>query len=282
MMNMNHGNLKIIKLGNALLICLAAWVLTGCEDVVKVDLDNVEPRLVIEAYITDNPPLAVAIITKSADFYDLSTFSLVSGATVIIYDDLGAADTIPEYEHGVYVSQSVFAHVGLTYTAEVTVDSVTYTAQASLPPPIDIDSLVTQYQPGGGFGYEADEGYRLHVFFTDHPAIEDFCYLKVQVNDSLLDDYYLYDGKYSDGHIIDYERFGDVFELGDTMTVAIYTMDQAVYDYFSTLVNVIAYSGSGEQQYGGVPANPNTNWDNGALGYFAVFGVRTATLVITE
>lgn len=280
MMNMKQLNTRKAML--ALTIGLAAWVLSGCEDVVKVNLDNVAPRLVIEAYITDNPTLAVAIITKSADFYDLSTFSLVSGAIVVIYDDLGAADTIPQYERGVYLSQSVFPHIGRTYTAEVTVDSVTYTARASMPMPVGIDSLVTQYQPGGGFGYEADEGYRLHVFFTDHPTIEDFCYLKVQVNDSLLDNYYLYDGKYSDGNSIDYERFGDVFELGDTMTVALYSMDETVYDYFSTLVNVIAYSGSDEEQYGGVPANPNTNWDNDALGYFAVFGLRTATLIITE
>jgi hypothetical protein len=259
---------------------LISVFITSCEDVIQVDLDEVEPRIVIEAYVIDNPSLAAVIITETTDFYNLTPFPMVSGATAIISDDAGNVDTLFPFEAGVYVNPYIEVETGRTYHAEVTVAGVTYTAQAAMPEPIKVDSLVSVYQPGGGFGDDEEEGYRLHVYFTDYLDIHDYCRLKVQANDSILTDYYLYDGQYSDGNSIDYNYFGGVFQLGDTLFVDIFTMDEITYDYYSTMVNVVAYTEAGE--YNGEPGNPISNWDNDALGYFGVFTIRSDTLIVTE
>lgn len=278
-MNLNTLNLKrMFALASAALMLA---ILNGCEDVIQVNLDNIEPRLVIEGYVLwEFPPVAAVIITKTNDFYRLSTFTMVTGATAIISDDEGNVVILEEYEEGVYLSPFIHPMVGRTYTATVTVDGVTYTATATLPYPIYIDSLVAEYQPGGGFGYDADEGYRLHVFFNDWALSDDYCNMKVHVNDSVLTSYYLYDDQFSDGNTINYEYFGDVFNLGDTLYVEIYTMDSTVYDYFSTLQNCIAYSG--EDNIDGIPANPISNWDNDALGYFGAFCVTSDQIIVRD
>jgi hypothetical protein len=55
-------------------------------------------------------------------------------------------------------------------------------------------------------------------------------------------------------------------------------MDRAVYGYFETLSSVIADDqGDGPQV---APANPNSNWSNGALGYFGAFSDRSKSIII--
>ena len=273
--------LKIKRILPAVLALILLFLAAGCEDVINVKLDNVEPRIVIEGFILEeNPPYAAVIIHKTADFYRLSTFEMVDSAFVTIADDAGNIDTLEQYDEGVYLSPFINPIVGRTYIASVTAEGVTYTAASTLPLPIAVDSLVTEYQPGGGFGYDADEGYRLHVFFTDRDSIDEFCNIKVQVNDSLLTSYYLYDDQFSDGNVINYEYFGDVFDLGDTIYVAMFSMDSTVYEYFSMLQHCIAYTD--ENTVEGIPANPKSNWDNDALGYFGAFNVTYDHICVVE
>ena len=269
---------NILLAGTAILMILVA---TGCEDVINVKLDNVEPRIVIEGFILEeNPPYAAVIIHKTADFYKLSSFEMVDGAFVTISDDVGNVDTLRRYDEGVYLTPFINPIIGRSYTASVTAEEVTYTATSTLQLPIIIDSLATEYQPGGGFGYDADEGYRLHVYFTDRESIDEFCNIKVQVDDSLLTSYYLYDDQFSDGNIINYEYFGDVFQPGEMIYVATFSMDSTVYDYFSMMQNCIAYTDDNTVE--GIPANPHSNWDNDALGYFGVFNVSYGQIRVPD
>lgn len=274
-MNKNRLLRKISITGAIFIIVL---MLGGCEDVIQIDLNSAGPRLVIEAYILDNPGISVAIISNFIDYYNPGEFTLVSAELVTIADSFGNIDTLSEIEPGIYADTSVQVLVNRLYTASVIVDGITYTASAIMPEPIIIDSISTEYQEGGDFGSLADEGYRLHVYFTDLENVDDYCRLKITQNDSLWRDYYLYDGKFSDGNPIDYEYFFEVFQVDDTLIVDLYTMDNVVFDYFETLQNVIASSDGGNSD--GVPANPNTNWDNDALGYFGVFAVRSDTIIV--
>ena len=276
-MNKNKLLRKTSTIGTIILIIL---MLGGCEDVIQVDLNSADPRIVIEAYILDNPGISAVIISNSTDYYNPSEFALVSAELVTISDNFGNIDTLFRIESGLYISYSVELIVNRSYTATVIVDGITYTASAMMPVPIAIDSISTEYQEGGGFGSFEEEGYRLHVYFTDLENIDDYCRLKITQNDTLLEDYYLYDGKFSDGNPIDYEYFFEVFQVDDILIIDLYTMDYVVFDYFETLLNVIASSDGGESN--AVPANPNTNWDNDALGYFGVFAVRSDTIIVEE
>ncbi len=255
-------------------------ILTGCEDVIDLNVNNAEPHLVIESYVLDDPPLAMAIISRSSNYFGNIEIPMVSGATVVISDDAGNADTLFEFQEGVYVNQYIRPEVGHTYTSTVTVDEVTYTASATLPEPLRIDSVSYEYQEGGGFGSEEDEGYILHVHFTDREDVEEFARFKITQNDSVWEEYYLYSDFYSDGNDIDFNYFYDVFQLGDTVEVEVYSMDETVYEYFEILSDVAIYEEGVEVE--GEPGNPLTNWDNGALGYFGAFALEDRIYIVED
>jgi len=281
-MFLKRSNINRLIISSICLILIIA--ISGCEDVIEVDLNDAGPRLVIEAYILDNQPTSIGmvLITESTDFYQPNDFIRIPGAQVTISNEFGDTDTLPEMEPGIYTIPLVNTDSDslITYTARVIVDGKTYSASASKPLPLAIDSVTAEYQEGGGFGSFEDEGYRLHVYFTDNPNYDDYGRIKLLRNDTLITDYYLYDGEFSDGNPINYEYFFEIFQVGDTVDISLYAMDETVYDYFFTLVNVDATGESSGQD--AVPANPNTNWDNEALGYFGVYQTSRVLYVIEE
>jgi hypothetical protein len=261
----------------AIAIALTSPLLLSCEDVIKVNLNNVAPRLVIEGVISDQPGQSKFEISKTVYFFNPSIFPSVSGAEVIVADNLGNIDTLRESQPGIYTADSLIGAVGRTYIANVTIDSVTYSASSQMEHTIAIDSLRTEYQPGGGIGSEEDEGYKLLVYFSDRPNVDDWARIRIVKNDSLLAGYFLYDDQFSDGNNIEYEYFDRVFTLGDTLKVDILSMDEPVYDYFYSLYSVVAGTDGSEPQL--APANPNSNWSNDALGYFGAFSVSSDTVI---
>jgi hypothetical protein len=263
----------------AAVIIIGLGILTlSCEKVIKIDLNNVQRRLVLEGVISSQPGQSQFTLSKTGDFYQPSTFPKVSGAEVIVSDIFGNIDTLRESQPGIYIADSLRGVIGRTYFANVTVEGVTYTASSRMPNPILIDSMRTEYQPGGGFGPDADKGYRLSVYFIDHPGVDDFCRIRIVKNDSLLPDYFLYDDKFSDGNYIEYNDFGRVFSYGDTIKAEILSMDKPVYDYFKTLTDVVASQNGEEMRL--APANPNSNWSNNALGYFGAFSISDDTILV--
>jgi hypothetical protein len=270
-------NTKLIFLTFGLAILLLAL---GCESVIKIDLKNVEPRLVIEGVISDQPGQSRFTISKTTDYFEPNSFPMVSGALVVVSDDNGWADTLNEVQPGIYYAPDLVGQIGRAYYASVTVDSVVYTATSYIPSPIMIDSVRTEYQEGGGIGMEEEEGYRLYVNFTDPPDIPNYGRLKITVNDSLLPDYFLYDDDFTDGNSIEYNYFDQVFQVGDTLKIDYVSMDSVAYDYFRTLVSVVASEEGQDDPI--APANPLTNWNNEALGYFGAFSVNAETLIVVE
>lgn len=273
-----HINMKIIAIITGLLIIS---IIMGCEEVININLKNVEPRLVIEGVISDQPEQSWFAISKTTNYFEPNDFPMISGAFITVADDIGHVDTFTEVRPGIYFAPDLIGQIGRTYNASVTIDSVIYTATSYIPEPIIIDSVRTEYQEGGGFGSEEEEGYRLYVNFTDPPDVSNFGRLKITVNDSLLPDYYLYDDDFTDGNPIEYNYFNQVFQIGDSLMIEYISMDSVVYDYFRTLVSVVAYEeGNGIDPV--APANPLSNWNNDALGYFGAFSVNSRTLIVRE
>ena len=95
-MKKNKLKIRIVSFAALLLILLAI----GCEDVIHVDLNSVAPRLVIEAYITDNPGYAIVALTRSTDYYNPDYSPLMPADLVTISDEIGNVDTLSRLENG--------------------------------------------------------------------------------------------------------------------------------------------------------------------------------------
>lgn len=260
-----------------LFIALLLVLFSACEDVIDIDLKDVEPQIVIEGTVTDQPGSCTVKISKTGDYFELSTFPAVSGAVVKITDDAGNSEILQETETGIYMSDSLQGIPGRTYTLTVIAEGKDYTATSIMPQALQLDSLSYKYQSGGGLGQDEKEGYMLHCHFTDPAGIENYCRFKVYKNDKLVKGFFLYRDKFTDGNPIDFSHLGELFDLNDTLRVELLTMGKATFDYLSTLENV---SGIGNQGPSATPANPNTNLSNDALGYFGAFTIRAKMVII--
>ena len=269
-------NHKIII--SVLILC----IFNSCEKVIDIDLKNSEPQIVIDGTVTGQPGPYSVKINKTVDYYKPSAFPAVAGAEVTISDNTGNSEILSEVAGGFYQTSTIQGLPGRTYTLKVIAEGKEYTAVSTMPQAIEIDSLTYEYQPGGSFGPDATEGYKLHVHFTDPAGIENYCRLKIYKNGQLTKGYYLYDDKYTSGNSYDFNDFEDdaILQLNDTAIVELLTLDKSTYDYYSTLSNVLTEGDTGPPMMMTTPANPNSNLSNGALGYFGAFTVSTKTIII--
>ncbi len=66
------------------------------------------------------------------------------------------------------------------------------------------------------------------------------------------------------------------FSLDDIVHVELHSISKETYDYYNTLSDIIG----GNMEGSSAPANPTTNLNNGALGYFGAFAISSRTIVI--
>lgn len=259
--------------------------LTSCEEVIKVELDDADPQIVIEAKVSDNSENNIVLITLSTDFYEPSEYQNISDAEVIVSEVGGESLVFTEISSGKYTNENLTASVGSMYSIKVNYNDFTYSAQSTLKQKIIIDSL--QISEEKGRGLSDGKRYEIHCYFQDNPGYEDYARLKVYVNGEERKSIITYDDRLSDGNSIEFNRFQinqeddeDKLKPGDVISVELLTIDEATYEYFSTLNDVLAGSGNGGMMSGSTPANPTTNWDNDALGYFSAYSVDAKSIVI--
>ncbi len=268
---------------------LAAVFVGGCEDVVQVELNSTEPKLVIEGYLSNYPRDCYFRVSRTTDFFNpRGSIDGVTGALIVVSDNSGSEDTLAENTPGTgyYVFPREFSAVaGKTYSATVVLENRTFTANTTMVDQVRVDSMTFEYEEDNRFVDEGEEqdGYRLHVYFEDTPDRPDYARIKLTKRrpfdyDIAYYDIFLYDGRLSDGNTVDYNYFFKVFQLGETAQVELLVMDKVMYDYFLTLREVAV--GQEGNVFDVTPANPNTNWSGGVLGYFGAFNSSYAHKIV--
>jgi hypothetical protein len=275
------NKMKSLREFGLLLVTVVLLAAPACEDVIEIDLEGVESRVIIEGTITDHPGPYYVFIAKSTDYFNPGDPPPVSGAEVTVSDNLGNIDTFTETLPGLYASDSLEGFPGRTYFLSVLIEDETFEAFSTMPQPLEVDSLGIEYEPGDSI-IEVDEGYLLHCYFQDPADRDDYARIRIHINGILSDNMYLYDGQWSDGNEIDYSYFQEIFHFSDTVDVSLRTINHETLIYYVTLMGIIASEEGGGGMFAGVPANPNTNLTNGALGYFATYTVWKDSLVIPD
>lgn len=263
------------------LICVG--FLGSCEEVIDLDLGNAEPRIVIEGTITSDPGSHYVRITQSVDYGELNEFPAVSGALVNITDQDGNTQLLEEVEEGLYVIQELQGKPGKRYELAVSYGGVQYQAASTMPATvIPIQSLEYVFEEETLF---IDEGYYLTAYFADPEGEENYYRLKLFVNGEPYyfdqdgtpvedDNFWLINDQFFNGKLMDFE-FPQSLKEGDKVDVELHQVDKATYDYYRTLVDLTGFGGV-------APANPLSNWNNGALGYFGALSISYASIVIGE
>ena len=266
------------KVMTTLFITSLILLFYSCEEIITIDLNNADQKIVIEGIVTDQPGPYTVTITKTTDYYNPESYPTVSGAQVSITDDKGFSEQLYEITDGIYQTVNLQGTSGRTYTLTVIAEGQIYSAVSFMPKPTEIDSLFYK-KSEEGVRHKDKEGYDLILRFTDEPGVEDYKRIKIYRNGNLQDGYFLYNGRLSDGNEIEYDRIHADFELNDFVFVELLSIDEVSYEYYSTMSNATASSGGNKIQTK-IPANPNSNLSGDALGYFGAFTVRPDSLWI--
>ncbi|GAA0894482.1 hypothetical protein GCM10009122_41630 [Fulvivirga kasyanovii] len=271
-----------------LLVLLAVAVLAGCEETVKLESEQVEPKVVIEGLVTNENIQHYVKVSRSAEFYSSGDFTGVTDAVITVEDDQG---NVYNYVHnpssaengeGYYLSEDAFAgQIGSTYTLTVTLGSEVYTATDIIKPVTAIDSLEVSLNEEE-FDDPEDEGYFYEIlFYAKEPQdTEDYYLFKFYRNDSLFldtetDIYYANDDLL--GESIDGIPTAGFYKLGDKARVEMYSISRQGYIYYNDLYTLLNSDGG---MFSPPPANPRSNLSNNALGYFQASAVVSDSIVV--
>lgn len=258
-------------------------LITSCEEVIELDLGKAKPRITIEGVITTNRGPYSVKISQSIDYEEKNNFPPVSGAMVTITDQEEYSEILEEVSEGIYHAVGFQGEDGKTYMIEVDYEGEHYSASSTIPKTqVSINSISYEFLEESLFN---TEGYYMAVFFSDPSEEVNYYRLKVFVNgepyffevdDKLVkdDNFWLTDDKFSNGKMM-YYVFPHSLKPGDQVDVELHHVDQATYDYYRTLVELMGVGGV-------APANPLTNWTNGALGYFGALSVSSESIEIEE
>lgn len=261
-----------------ILIVLPLFILTGCEEVVDVDLETAAPRLVVDASIdwikgTSGNEQTITLTTTTG-YYE-SEVPVVSNAVVTVTNSAGTVYEFTETPGtGQYVCQYFLPEVGETYTLLINYDGQTYTATETLVDVPDITSIA-QTDDGGFLGDETE----VRFFFNDNADEENY-YMSRYIADFLgYPDYDVMEDRFSNGNEMFNFLSDEDMNAGDTIDIRLYGISKQYYNYMAKLLEVADGGGPFSTTPGKVRGNMvnQTNEDNYALGYFRLGSVYAVT-----
>ena len=260
------------------LIIALIFLLDSCQDVIQLDLNSTAPKYVIEGIVSNAAAAPYSIkITQTTDYFNPVTPPSVSGALVTIADDAGNRDTLIERSAGVYITQNLKGTIGRTYTLRVKIGSNEFTAASKMPVRVALDSVSLTKQTGP-FAVKDTVKYQMRVHFNDPAGIGNNYRARLTKNGSLAEAIYVQsDSRFvADGTTATFPLFGNDLKSGDSATIELWTMDNGMYDFFSSLSELTTRRGGGTA----APGNPTTNIKGGALGYFGAVSISAKSLTV--
>lgn len=264
--------MKSIKNNYIVLLSLLSIlsIMTGCEKEIDVNLNSVDPKIVIEGLVAKDS-LAKIKITKTKDFDTDNIFEALKGAIVTISDNKGNSEILQQNAYGFYVSRFLRGKENVTYSLNVEVESQTFTSTSRMPELVMIDSVKMYTVPA--FGYDVPM-----VIFYDPAGIDNYYRNILYVNGIRMDiGNEATDGTERPG--VKVERLLPVFDndredsrkiiSGDTVLVELQSIDRGVFTFFDTLGRM----GSSQN-------NPTSNINGGALGYFSAYSFDRKQIIV--
>jgi hypothetical protein len=266
-MKQSIKNLKLV-LGSIITL----FFLSSCEKVIDLELKDAAPVIVIDATLSNQSQNHFVRISKTLPFDAQTTFNGVKGAQVTLKSILGQSIAYTEVADGVYRSPRFRGNPGLTYTLEVISEGKTYSAQSIMPFPVVPDSV--RFRTLSFFG---NTNIFPIVYYNDPPNIQNQYRYILKVNNKIQDDL-VFEDRFNDGNavsdVIIFDGDEDL-KSGDVVEIEMQTIDRNVFKYFFAISQI---GGNGGPPV--APANPDSNFSNGALGIFNACTTSTQTIVV--
>ena len=274
--------MKKILLYSTLIV--ASLFFTSCEDVVDIDLDTAQPKLVIDAVIKWQKGTAGDVqkikLSTTTNFYT-NVIPVVSGATVFITNSSNTVFNFIETPNtGEYICTNFVPVINENYTLTVIKDGQTYRATDKLLATPAIDSVQQQLVPGFG---GVDE-IQVKFFFQDNGLEDNFYLVGVKNNAIVYPEYGVISDEFFQGN----QMFGfytnEDLAAGNILDLYVQGISERYNNYMTKLLNIAGSEGG--NPFVAPPATlkgnivNQTNPDNYPLGFFSLGEVDTRTYTV--
>ena len=251
---------------------------SSCERVIDINLNAVQKKYVIEGNVTNVAGTTTVLLTQTKNFDEDNSFVGVGGATITISDNNGSPVTLTEASAGIYTTNAILGRSGHTYALRVTVAGQTFTASSLMPGVINLEEIAVTDE--NLFG---DTKKMANVTYKD-PVGKGNAYRFIQyLNNRKEKSLFVRDDDLTDGKLINRTLFyfndndderRDI-KKGDALKIEMQCIDYPMYKYWYSLD--AAATGSNQQA---TPANPVSNIQGGALGYFSAHTTQTKSMIV--
>lgn len=264
--------MNILKKRFILYIAITTLLLSSCEKVLDLKLDNTIPKIVIEAILTDLDVRQIVTVSQTKNFDGDNNTVPITGAKVSVSDENGNTIAYPEVSPGNYISAKFKGIPGKQYTITVTIGTTVYIATSKMPLAVPIKSL--NQLDLSVFG---ETNKLVQVNYNDPAGIPNFYLNRVFVNNLKRNRFYVESDRFNDGREVKNTVFLEDPELvaGDKVKIQMLTIDEHVYKYLFSITQITGNGGPPT-----TPANPASNFNNGALGYFSASTLTVDSLTI--
>lgn len=272
---------------NIILIVIIALSFTACyEDVIKVDLETAEPRLVIDASIdwikgTTGNEQKIKLTTTTGYYED--KFPTVSGATITVANTKNIVfQFIESTNKGEYICTNFESVIGETYTLTVNLNGETYTATETFISVPAIEDSIQQNNKGGMAGDEIEITY----YYKDNGAEYNYYLYSVAMRHIVFPQYSVENNEMNQGALTAVYYSHEDLEVGDVLNLELYGISKRYYDYMAKLL--LASGNDDGPMFAPTPAAVRgnivnqTDSKNFAYGYFRLSEVDVKDYTIKE
>jgi hypothetical protein len=264
------------------LICLC-FLLFSCEDVVEVDLEEAQPRLVVDAAIQwkkgETGRQQTIKLSRTRGFFNQEPIP-VNGADISIKNSRGNTFNFEEENPGEYITQNFIPEIDMKYSLEINIDNNTYTAEEVLTPVVSIDSI--QQNNAGGFSGEDIE---LKAFYKDPEGESNYYLFKFFSPFQFFPEFEIYDDEFNDGNAIFALYSDELLEPRASVVIQNHGASKAYYNFLTVLLDQAGSAGGPFQTQ---PATVRGNIKNIAdddeliFGYFSLSEVDELVYTIKD
>lgn len=268
-----------------LIIIILLAVISSCEKVVELDLDQSIPQLVIEGMLNDRDTTQYVKVSRSIQFYDVG-LNPVKDAIIMVSDGQNeytyshnpmAVDSMDGY----YFSDVSFAgKIGDVYRLQVNVGGTDFVASDTMRFVTPIDSLFFSKAIHMSEEDENDGKIYQVLLYADEPKETEDFYQFLFYRDgeliSYIDNIYVF-SDVALGPTLNGLPSPVLFREGEMASVQIYSLSREQYVFYSDLSNLLNTDGG---MFSPPPANPRNTFTNGALGLWQVSAISEGSILI--
>ena len=265
------------KYSAIILLALVAVFSSACEEVIDINLNSTDPKIVANGSL-ELDRLAEIRLSYSMDYFNPEEPEYINDAIVVLSDGNEIVDTLVSEGEGVYHGTKILGEEDMDYQIMINNKNEIYQADCYLPKlpkiyNVIIDTIGRSKYP---LPPKVDYFWLITINIEKPKDYDAFYALEYSRNDTLIED---------SGYdlVKDYGTIEDTIPItlvsfdtkkDDIFKVVIKAIDERVYDYYHQVNDVISTS----TQSSTAPYNPQSNIDNGMLGYFSAYAELTISL----